>query len=347
MKPKIFRYFDEAYRLNASDLTLKTGAPPTYRINGHLVASEEEALVSQEMYDIFLPVIDTQKQIALRKDFETFSMFPYRKKWRIRCYIYQQRDGLAGTFRFLPTTVPTIKTLGLPETLDIQACKPRGLFLVTGPAGSGKSHTIAAMIDAINFRFARHIITMENPIDFIYSANQSIFTQIEVGKQIPTYQEGLINALREDPDVVMIGELRDSKTVEMALVAAETGHFVISTLPTLGIHQTLERLESFFPADKQDEMRAQISVNLNGIFSQVLVPKISHEQKPNVAYELCLLNPAMRMLIRDKKYNQIHAAMLMAKKDGCVSLKDSLSKLLRVENVNTDLVKVMLQEIIE
>ncbi|MBF0543199.1 MAG: Flp pilus assembly complex ATPase component TadA [Candidatus Riflebacteria bacterium] len=347
MKPKIFRYFDEAFRLGASDLTLKTGAPPTFRINGHLIFSEEEALVAQEMYDIFLPILTTDKQMNLRQNFETFSLFQYRKKWRIRYYIYQQREGLAGSFRFIPTTVPSIRALLLPEALDVQACRPRGLFLVTGPAGAGKSHTMAAMVNAINFRFARHIITMENPIEFCYTPNQSIFTQIEIGTQIPSYQEALTNALREDPDVMMIGEMQDRKTVEMALVASETGHFVISTLPTLGAVPTLERLESFFPVDKQEEVRTQISMNLLGIFSQILIPKMAPDQPANIAYELCIINSGMRTLIRDKKYNQVHSAMLMARKEGCVTLKDTLGKLLRLENVNADLVKAMLQEIVE
>lgn len=347
MKPKIFTYFDQAIELGASDLMLKPGSPPAFRMNGHMVVSEEDALAPQEMYDLFLPIIDIRRQESLHGTFECYSMYPYKRKARVRFYLFQQREGYAGSFRFIGTTVPTIQDLGLPEELEIQSLKPRGLFLVTGPAGSGKSHTMAAMVQAINKRFARHIITMENPIEFVYSRAQSIFTQIEVGTSIPTYQEALTNALREDPDVIMIGEMRDQKTVEMALVASETGHFVLSTLPTIGAAPTIERIVSFFPSDKHDEIRLQVSMNLIGIFSQLLIPRVSPQQRASIAYELLIVNSAIRTLIRDKKYSQLASTMLMAKREGCVTLKHSLTKLLRDETANQELVRAMLQEIVE
>ncbi|MFZ2961091.1 MAG: PilT/PilU family type 4a pilus ATPase [Candidatus Ozemobacteraceae bacterium] len=347
MMPKIFRYFDQAVEMGASDLNLKPGAPPAFRVNGHIVFSEEESLVPQEMYDLFLPLIDAKRQVELRSTFEDASLYPYRRKARIRYYLFQQREGFAGSFRFINTKIPSIQDLRLPDELEIQAGKPRGLFLVTGPAGSGKSHTMAAMVNSINKRFARHIITMENPIEFLFTPLQSIFTQIEVGTMIPTYQEALTNALREDPDVMMIGEMRDRKTVEMALVASETGHFVISTLPTLGAAPTLERVVSFFPIDKHEEIRLQLSMSLIGIFSQLRLPRVSYEQPCSVAYEMLIVNSAMRTLIRDKKYSQLQSTMMMSKKEGCLTLKDSLTRLLREENANQDLVKAMLQEIVE
>lgn len=347
MIPKIFKFFDQALELGASDMNLKPGAPATFRVNGHLIYAEEEALVPQEMYDLFLPLIDERRQNDMRQTFDCYALYTYRRKARIRYYLFQQREGYAGSFRFIRQVIPGIKELGLPEALEIQAAKPRGLFLVTGPAGSGKSHTMAAMVNSINRRFARHIITMENPIEFIFTPNHSIFTQIEIGTQIPTYQEALTNALREDPDVMMIGEMRDRKTVEMALVASETGHFVISTLPTLGAAATLDRLISFFPPDKQEEVQSQISMNLIGIFSQLLLPRVSHEQQQSVAYEMLVTNSAVRTMIRDKKYSQLQSAMLMGRREGCVTLKDSLTRLLREENINQELVKAMLQEIVE
>lgn len=347
MKPKIFTYFDQAIEMGASDLMLKPGSPPAFRQNGHMVISEEDALAPQEMYDLFLPIIDIKRQESLHGTFECYSMYPYKRKARIRFYLFQQREGFAGSFRFISTSVPTIQDLDLPEELEIQALKPRGLFLVTGPAGSGKSHTMAAMVQAINKRFARHIITMENPIEFVFSRAQSIFTQIEVGTSIPTYQDALTNALREDPDVMMIGEMRDQKTVEMALVASETGHFVLSTLPTIGAAPTIERIVSFFPTDKHDEVRLQVSMNLVGIFSQILIPRVSPQQRASVAYELMIANSAIRTLIRDKKYSQLASTMLMAKREGCVTLKHSLTKLLRDETANQELVRAMLQEIVE
>ncbi|RCK81109.1 MAG: Twitching motility protein PilT [Candidatus Ozemobacter sibiricus] len=347
MKPKIFTFFDMALAMKASDLLLKPGAPPTFRQNRHLIISEEEPLAPQEMYDLFLPVLDSRQQSRLNSTFEAHGMYPYKRKARVRYYIFQQREGFAGSFRFIPTHVPTIQELQLPEVLIEVACRPRGLFLVTGPAGAGKSHTMAAMVNAINKRFARHIITMENPIEFLFQRQQSVFTQIEVGTMIPTYQDALANALREDPDVMLIGEMRDQKTVEMALVASETGHFVLSTLPTLGAAPTIERIVSFFSPEKQDEVRLQISVNLVGIFSQLLLPRIAPEQPPTVAYELLIANSGIRTMIRDKKYSQLQSAMLMARREGCVTLKDSLTRLLRDETANIELVKAMLQEIVE
>lgn len=347
MKPKIFNFFDMALAMGASDLTLKPGAPPTFRQNRHLIISEEEPLAPQEMYDLFLPILDSKQQVRLNSTFEAHAMFPYKRKARVRYYVFQQREGFAGSFRFIPNHVPTIQELNLPEQLVEQACKPRGLFLVTGPAGSGKSHTLAAMVNAINKRFARHVITMENPIEFLFHRQQSIFTQIEVGTMIPTYQDALANALREDPDVMLIGEMRDQKTVEMALVASETGHFVLSTLPTLGAAPTIERIVSFFSPEKQDEVRLQVSINLVGIFSQLLLPRVAPEQPPSVAYELMIANSAIRTLIRDKKYSQLQSTMMMARREGCVTLKDSLTRLLRDETANADLVKAMLQEIVE
>lgn len=348
MTPKIFEYFDQAIAMGASDLTLKPNAPPTFRVNGHLLITEEELLAPQQMYDLFLPIIDASFQNSLHTKFNAFSIFPYRNnKARIRFYIFQQREGIAGSFRIIPSQVPTIQSLGLPNQLVNQACRHRGLFLVTGPSGSGKSHTMAAMINAINGRFAKHIITMENPIEFIYKPEHSIFTQIEVGKQIPTYQDALGNALREDPDVMLIGEMRDAKTVEMSLVASETGHLVLSTLPTIGASQTIERIVSFFSPAKHDEVRLQLSLNLLGIFSQLMIPKVSYEQRASIAYELLIVNPAIRTQIRDNKHSQLQSAMLMARREGCVTLKDSLTHLLRDDTSNHDLVRKMLQEIVE
>ena len=176
------------------------------------------------------------------------SIFQYKfNRARIRYYIFQQREGLAGSFRFIPSKVPTIEELRLPESLIGIAARPAALFLVTGPACSGKTMTVAAMADAINKRFARHIITLESPVEVIYTPNQSVFTQVEIGKVINTYSEALVNSLREDPDVMVIGELKDRSIVEQALMAAETGHLVISSLPTMGAAQTIEHIFSMYP----------------------------------------------------------------------------------------------------
>ncbi len=348
MKPEVFDYFERALEMGASDLILKPGAPPSFRVNRHLIISEDEALAPQQMYDLFLPIVDASQQEQLRSKFFVNSIFSYRcNRARIRYYIFQQREGLAGSFRFIPPRVPSIKSLRLPESLINVASRPRGLFLITGPSCSGKSMTIAAMADAINKRFARHIITMESPIEVIYTPNQAVFTQVEIGKVINSYYDALINSLREDPDVMIIGELKERAIIEQALMAAETGHLVLSSLPTTGAAQTIEHIISMYPPGKQEEARSQLSLSLIGIFSQLLVPNIDPMQPPSVAYELMLVNSAIRNLIRDKKYNQLNTAMIMAKRDGCVTLKDSLEKLMREEGIDQAYVKSLLQELEE
>lgn len=348
MKPEIFDYFDRALEMGASDLILKPGAPPAFRVNRHLIISEDEALAPQQMYDMFLPIVDAQQQEDLRTKFYVNSIFPYRENVsRIRYYIFQQREGLAGSFRFIPTKIPSVRDLNLPEALINIASRPRGLFLITGPSCSGKTMTIAAMADAINKRFARHIITMESPVEVIYTPQQSVFTQVEIGKVIGTYSDALTNSLRQDPDVMIIGELKERAIVEQALMAAETGHLVLSSLPTAGAAQTIEHIVSMYPAGKQEEARSQISLSLIGVFSQMLIPSVNPFQAPGVAYELMLVNPAIRNLIRDKKYNQMNTAIFMAKREGCVTLKESLEKLMRDEGIDQAILKSMLQELEE
>lgn len=348
MKPEVFEYFERALEMGASDLILKPGAPPAFRVNRHLIISEDEALAPQQMYDLFLPIVDAAQQEELRTRFNVNAIFPYRNNTsRIRYYIFQQREGLAGSFRFISPKLPTIRDLNLPEVLINIAARPRGLFLITGPSCSGKTSTIAAMADAINKRFARHIITMENPVEIIYTPQQSVFTQVEVGKVIGTYSDALTNALREDPDVMIIGELKERAIIEQALMAAETGHLVLSSLPTTGAAQTIEHIVSMYPPGKQEEARSQLSLSLIGIFSQMLIPSVNPFQKPGVAYELMLVNSAIRNLIRDKKYNQMNTAIFMAKREGCITLKESLEKLLRDEGVDHALVKSLLQELEE
>ncbi len=347
MIPRIFSLFDQALEMGASDLNIKPGASPVFRVNGHIIYSEDEPLAPQEMFDLIIPLIDAEKQAHLKETFNVFSAFPYEGRARIRYYLFQQREGMAASFRFIPSKIPSLKELNLPQKLEALAAKPWGLFLVTGPSGAGKSHTMAAMVNQINQTSADHIITMESPIEFVHAPEKSIFTQIEIGTMIPTYQDAIINSLREDPDVMLIGEMHDPQTVEMALVASETGHYVMSTLPTIGAAQTIERITSFFPVDKHEEMRLRVSLNLVGIFSQILFPKSTPELPASVAYELLIPNPAIRTLIRDKKYSQLQSAMLMARKEGCCTLKDSLTQLLKDENTNQALVKARLQEIIE
>lgn len=343
---RIHRYFEAAISRRASDLHLKAGSPPVLRIGGRLVPLTEEPLAQQEMPNLFLPLLDVRMQETLATGLEANFMINYQNRWRIRGCVFRQRGALSGAFRFIPSKPPSIDTLNLPIKLKEMALRPRGLFLVTGPANSGKSHTLAALVHEINKNSARHVITIEDPIEFVHKPRRSIFTQREIGTMTVDYQAALIHALREDPDVILVGEMRDLDTIEMALTAAETGHLVLSTLHTVGAVETVDRIINVFPGHRQEEIRSILSLSLIGLISQLLLPGKNKGERV-MAYELMILNPAMRNLIRERKTNQLRSALMLGRKDGCVTLKDSLSELVRDERVDPKLVQTLMKEIVE
>ncbi len=343
---KIHRFFETAIERHASDLHLKAGSPPILRVGGRLITLAEEPLTFQEMPNLFLPLMDLKNQTDLRQKYEANFMTQYKSRWRVRACIYTQRGCLSGAFRFIPQTVPSIESLGLPPILKEIAQMPRGLFLVTGPANSGKTHTLAAIINEINKFSARHVITIEDPIEFVHKERKSIFTQREIGVTTNSYSSALMNALREDPDVILVGEMRDVNTIEMVLTAAETGHLVFSTLHTVGAVQTIDRIVNMFPGHRHEEIRTQISMSLIGIISQILLPSL-HKRERVMAHELMIMNSAMRNQIREKKTNQLKSALMLARKDGCKTLKDSLSEIIKDERVDPKLISEIMKEIVE
>ena len=343
---KIHKYFETAIERQASDLHLKAGSPPIIRVGGRLITLAEEPLAFQEMPNLFLPLMSLKDQADLKQLFEANFMTQYKSRWRVRACIYTQRGCLSGAFRFIPQSVPSIESLGLPPILKEIAQMPRGLFLVTGPANSGKTHTLAAIINEINKTSARHVITIEDPIEFVYKEKKSIFTQREIGVTSNSYSSALMNALREDPDVILVGEMRDVNTIEMVLTAAETGHLVFSTLHTVGAVQTIDRIVNMFPGHRHEEIRTQISMSLIGIISQILLPSL-HKKERVMAHELMIMNSAMRNQIREKKTNQLKSALMLARKDGCKTLKDSLSEIIKDERVDPKLIANIMKEIIE
>jgi twitching motility protein PilT len=343
---RIHRFFDIAIERQASDLHLKAGSPPLIRVGGRLIALPEEPLAYQEMPNLFLPLMDVKAQGDLRSSHEANFMARFKNRWRVRACIFMQRGCLSGAFRFIPNSVPTIDSLGLPPLLKDIASRPRGLFLVTGPANSGKTHTLAAIVSEINRISSRHVITIEDPIEFVYREKKSIFTQREIGVTSGSYHSALMNALREDPDVILVGEMRDTDTIEMVLTAAETGHLVLSTLHTVGAVQTIDRIINVFPGHRHEEIRTQLSMSLIGIISQILLPSL-HKKERVMAHELMIMNSAMRNLIREKKTNQLKSALMLARKDGCKTLKDSLNEILRDERVDGKLVANIMKEIVE
>lgn len=343
---RIHKYFNIAIERKASDLHLKAGSPPMIRVGGRIIVLPEEPLAHQEMPNLFLPLMDVKSQGDLRSTFETNFMARYKNSWRIRACIFKQRGCLSGAFRFIPQHSPSIDGLNLPVLLKEIAAKPRGLFLVTGPANSGKTHTLAAIVNEINKLMPKHIITIEDPIEFVHRPRKSIFTQREIGITANDYHCALMNALREDPDVILVGEMRDTDTIEMVLTAAETGHLVFSTLHTVGAVQTIDRIINVFPGHRHEEIRTQLSMSLIGIISQILLPSI-HKKERVMAYELMIINSAMRNLIREKKTNQLKSALMLARKDGSKTLRDSLTEMLKDDRVDGRLVSNLLKEIVE
>ncbi len=345
-KLRIHKYFQIAIDRNASDLHLKAGSPPIIRVGGRLIVLPAEPLSHQEMPNLFLPLMEVQSQEDLKRGLEANFMAKYLNRWRIRACIFRQRGCLSGAFRFIPNSSPSIDGLKLPSLLKEIATKPRGLFLVTGPANSGKTHTLAAIINEINKLKAKHIITIEDPIEFVHRPKKSIFTQREINITTNDYHSALMNALREDPDVMLVGEMRDTDTIEMVLTAAETGHLVFSTLHTVGAVQTVDRIINVFPGHRHDEIRTQLSMSLIGMISQILLPSL-HKKERVMAYELMILNSAMRNLIREKKTNQLKSALMLSRKEGSKTLKDCLTELIRDERVDPKLIANLMKEIVE
>ncbi len=348
MQPELFKLFEEAIKKGASDLILKPGSPPVYRINRHIVVSEYESLAPQQMYNLLLPVLGAAQQENLQQNFKTASIFTLNRTiTRIRCFIYKQRGGYAGTFRFVPNKVANIKSLNLPSSLENLASIRKGIFLVSGPVGSGKTLTLSALAQSINERLSRYIITIDKLIEVVYQPVKSVFTQIEVGKGINTYFEAVANALREDADVIILGDFNDKDMVEQALIAAETGHLVIASLEAAGSVSAIERIVSLFPIEKQDEIRAQLSQNLIGIFSQRLIPCIDYKKKASVAYELLFATPNIRNIIKERKYSLLSSSLLNTKENGCISFRESIEKLVNIENIDKDYLKDLLKEVEE
>ena len=346
MQPEIFDLFEEAIKKGASDLILKAGSPPVYKINRRMIISEREKLVSQQMYNMLLPILDAEQQENLQRNFNTTSVFTLNKTLtRIRTFIYKQRGGYAGTFRFVPNKVPNIKSLNLPVSLENLVSIRKGLFLVTGSAANGKTLTLSALAQSINERLSRYIITIDKLTEVVYQPVKSVFSQIEVGKGISTYSEAISNALREDADVIILDDFNDKDLVEQAFIASETGHLVIASLQATGSVSAVEKIVNLFPIEKQDEIRVLLSQNLIGILSQRLVPSIDYKKKSSVAYELILASPNIRSLIKERKYSLQSSTLINTKEVGCISFRESIERLMNDESLDKDFLKDLLKEV--
>jgi twitching motility protein PilT len=320
---------------NASDLHLAVGRRPTLRIDGVLVALQKEAIVTPEMASglIFELLTSPQKE-RLEKDRQVDFAYSFEDKARFRVNAYYQRGYLAAALRLIAGRIKTVEELNLPPILHDLARLSQGFILVVGPAGHGKSSTLAAILDEINHTRSDHIITIEDPIEYLFTQDRCIVSQREVGADTPTFHDGLRTVLRQDPDVVMIGEMRDAVSISTAMTAAETGHLVFSTLHTNSASQTIDRIIDSFPAAQQGQVTSQLAATLVAIVSERLLPRISGGRIP--AMEIMLVNPAIRNLIREKKTYQIDLVIETSLQEGMVTLNRSFVNLVKNKEVSLE-----------
>ena len=323
-----------ALERDASDLHLTVGLPPIYRIDGDLVNEGEERLTEEQVVAA-LHVLATDAQIReLKTTGEIDFAVTVDGEIRMRCNAFYQQGHTALALRLLPLKVPTAEELELSPIIVEQAEKPRGLVLLTGPTGSGKSSTLAAMLDHINHTRRRHIITLENPIEFLYTPDKCIINQREVGDDTDSFAAGLRAALRQDPDVILVGEMRDLETISTAITAAETGHLVFGTLHTKSAANTIDRIIDVFPPAQQEQIRIQLADVLECVIAKALLPRIGGGRVP--AYEILVATPAVRSLIRQNKSFQITSTMQTGKRQGMQLLDDALVELVRKGQVKLE-----------
>ena len=323
-----------AVKRDASDLHMTVGLPPIYRIDGDLVDATDTPLTEEDIASAVRILANDNQMKMLKETGEADFAVTFEGTIRMRCNAFYQQGHTALALRMLPLKIPTIKSLDMGDIFIEMAEKPRGLVLLTGPTGSGKSSTLAAMLDHINHTRRRHIITLENPIEFVYKADKCIINQREVGDDTGSFAAGLRAALRQDPDVILVGEMRDLETISTAITAAETGHLVFGTLHTKGAANTIDRIIDVFPPEQQEQIRIQLADVLEYAVAKTLLPRVGGGRV--AAYEILVATPAVRSLIRQNKSFQIASAMQTGKRQGMQLLDDALAELVRSGQVAMD-----------
>jgi twitching motility protein PilT len=311
----------------ASDMHITTGSPPLLRIDGAIVPLKLQPLSPIETKQLCYSVLTEEQKIQFEKNKELDLSFGVKSLSRFRANIFMQRGAVSGAFRSIPFKILSFDELGLPPVVAELTSKPRGLILVTGPTGSGKSTTLASILDKINSETRQHIMTVEDPIEYLHPHKRSIVNQREVGSDTGTFKQALKYVLRQDPDVVLVGEMRDLETIEAALTIAETGHLVFATLHTNSALQSINRIIDVFPPHQQSQVRAQLSFVLEGVISQLLLPRAGSPGRC-LAMEVMIPNAAIRNLIREDKVHQIYTQMQVGQqKHGMQTLNQSLYSL--------------------
>ena len=320
-----------AVERDASDLHMTVGLPPIYRIDGDLVDAADTPLTEEDVVSV-VRLLANDKQIEeLKRSGEVDFAVTFDGEIRMRCNAFYQQGRTALALRMLPLKIPTLQSLDMSDIFIEMAEKPRGLVLLTGPTGSGKSSTLAAMLDHIKHTRRRHIITLENPIEFIYKPDKCIINQREVGDDTDSFAAGLRAALRQDPDVILVGEMRDLETIRTAMTAAETGHLLMATLHTRGAVNTIDRVIDAFPADQQGQIRIQLSCVLRTVVSQQMLPDVNGGLVP--AFEIMHMTGAVRSMIRDSKTHQIPGVIAAGGDEGMVSMDQSIFDLYRTGRI--------------
>src|SRR6266480_3676 len=320
---QIDRLLETTVRRNASDLHLAVGRPPTLRLHGHLRELQTKVLEPEDTVALMKSITPERIQQELEEQGSGDFGFAYGDAARFRVAVFKQKQRMSLVLRQIPTKMYTFEQIGLPRMAEQICRRPRGIFLVTGPTGSGKTTTLAAMINYINENFDRHIITMEDPIEYYHQHKKSIVVQREIGVDVPNFPESLRRALRQDPDVMMVGEMRDLPTIASAITAAETGHLVFGTLHTSGAASTINRIIDAFPTDQQEQVRVQLAGNLIAVLSQCLCPRIDTDGML-AGYEFMYVTPSIQNLIRENKSFRIDSEIQTGKKYGMQLLDDNL-----------------------
>lgn len=325
-----------AHKNKASDVHITVGIPPVFRVNGKLIqVGNIDALMPPDTQEIAYELLENKQKEKLLERGEIDFSYAISGVGRFRVNVYTQRGTYAVAIRPIPLEIPSHKELGLPDVLIDLADKKRGLILVTGPTGSGKSTTLATMIDHINENRKCHVLTLEDPIEYLHRHKSSIINQREIGYDTESYQSALRAALRQDPDVILIGEMRDLETISIAVTAAETGHLVLATLHTIGAVSTIDRIIDVFPSDQQQQIRIQLGAVLQGVVSQQLVRRADGSGRVG-AFEIMLCNQAVRNLIREGKSHQLMSSIQTGRKQGMMSMDASLVDLYKRDFITVD-----------
>ena len=326
-KPRILidDLFDTIVANKASDLHLQEGQPPKMRVHGDIKKIRDLPLTRTEMEQMLSEVAGPARWDGFKKKGDADLAYELNADSRFRCNLHRQLHGLGGIFRLIPNKIATLEQLGVPPVIKNFANVRGGLVLVTGPTGSGKSTTLAALVDYINSSYARHIITIEEPIEFVHNNKLSIITQREVGEDTPSFADGLRNAMREDADVVLVGEMRDLETISLALTAAETGLLVFGTLHTNNARKTVDRMIDVFPSSQQPQVRTMLSASLRGIVAQLLLKKKDGSGRLAVN-EILVSNSAVSAIIREGKIEQLTDVLVTGKSEGMQFMDDAIQR---------------------